>query len=42
MMLSALLALGFTKKSAEKKMEQVFKNHTGEITVEELVRKCLG
>ena len=40
--LSALLALGFTKKSAEKKMEQVFKNHTGEITVEELVRKSLG
>ena len=40
--LSALLALGFTKKVAEKKMEQVFKNHTGEITVEDLVRKSLG
>ena len=40
--LSALLALGFTKKAAEKKMEQVFKNHSGEITVEDLVRKSLG
>ena len=40
--LSALLALGFTKKAAEKKMEQVFKNHAGEITVEDLVRKSLG
>ena len=40
--LSALLALGFTKKTAEKKMEQVFKNHSGEITVEDLVRKSLG
>ena len=40
--LSALLALGFTKKAAEKKMEHVFKNHAGEITVEDLVRKSLG
>ena len=40
--LSALLALGFNKKVAEKKMEQVFKNYTGEITVEDLVRKSLG
>ena len=40
--LSALLALGFTKKAAEKKMEQVFKNQSGEITVEDLVRKSLG
>ena len=40
--LSSLLALGFTKKAAEKKMEQVFKNHAGEITVEDLVRKSLG
>ena len=40
--LSALLALGFTKKAAENKMEQVFKNHAGEITVEDLVRKSLG
>ena len=40
--LSALLALGFTKKVAEKKMEQVMKNHEGEITVEDLVRKSLG
>jgi len=40
--LSALLALGFTKKAAEKKIEQVFKNHSGEITVEDLVRKSLG
>ncbi len=40
--LSALLALGFTKKVAEKKMEQVMKNHEGGITVEDLVRKSLG
>ena len=40
--LSALLALGFTKKVAEKKMEQVIKNHNGDITVEDLVRKSLG
>ena len=40
--LSALLALGFTKKAAEKKIEQVYKNHAGEITVEDLVRKSLG
>lgn len=40
--LSALLALGFTKKVAEKKMDQVIKNHNGEITVEDLVRKSLG
>ncbi|MBT4478459.1 MAG: Holliday junction branch migration protein RuvA [Flavobacteriales bacterium] len=40
--LSALLALGFTKKVAYKKMEQVIKNHEGEITVEDLVRRSLG
>ena len=40
--LSALLALGFTKKVAYKKMEQVMKNHAGEITVEDLVRRSLG
>jgi holliday junction DNA helicase RuvA len=40
--LSALLALGFTKKIAYKKMEQVMKNHEGEITVEDLVRRSLG
>ena len=40
--LSALLALGFTKKVAEKKMEQVMKNYEGEITVEDLVKKSLG
>jgi len=40
--LSALLALGFTKKVAYKKMEKVMKNHEGEITVEDLVRRSLG
>ena len=40
--LSALLALGFTKKVAEKKVDQVMKNHNGDITVEDLVRKSLG
>ena len=40
--LSALLALGFTKKVAEKKVDQVLKNHNGDITVEDLVRKSLG
>lgn len=40
--LSALLALGFTKKVAYKKMEEVMKNHEGEITVEDLVRRSLG
>ena len=40
--LSALLALGFTKKVAYKKMEQVMKNHEGEITLEDLVRRSLG
>ena len=40
--LSALLALGFTKKVAYSKMEQVMKNHEGEITVEDLVRRSLG
>ena len=40
--LSALLALGFTKKVAEKKVEQVIKSHNGDITVEDLVRKSLG
>ena len=40
--LSALLALGFTKKLAEKKLEQVLKNCVGDVTVEDLVRKSLG
>ena len=40
--LSALLALGFTKKVAEKKLEQVLKNCVGDVTVEDLVRKSLG
>ena len=40
--LSALLALGFTKKVAEKKVEQVMKSHNGDITVEDLVRRSLG
>ena len=40
--LSALLALGCTKKVAHKKIEQVMKNHEGEITVEDLVRRSLG
>jgi Holliday junction DNA helicase RuvA len=40
--LSALLALGFTKKVAETKLEQVLKNYVGEVTVEDLVRKSLG
>jgi len=40
--LSALLALGFTKKVAEKKMEQVMKNYEGEISVEDLVKRSLG
>ena len=40
--LSALLALGFTKKVAYKKMEEVMKNYEGEITLEDLVRRSLG
>ncbi|MEJ6748745.1 MAG: Holliday junction branch migration protein RuvA [Flavobacteriales bacterium] len=40
--LSALLALGFTKKVAEKKLELVLKNYVGDVTVEDLVRKSLG
>ena len=40
--LSALLALGFTKKVAEKKIDQVLKNSSEEISVEDLVRKSLG
>ena len=40
--LSALLALGLTKKVAYKKMEEVIKNHEGEITLEDLVRRSLG
>jgi Holliday junction DNA helicase RuvA len=40
--LSALLALGFTKKVAEKKLEQVLKKCVGDVTVEDLVRKSLG
>ena len=40
--LSALVALGFTKKVAEKKLELVLKNYVGDVTVEDLVRKSLG
>ncbi|MGY8987176.1 MAG: Holliday junction branch migration protein RuvA [Flavobacteriales bacterium] len=40
--LSALLALGFTKKMAEKKIEHVLKNNPQELSVEDLVRKSLG
>jgi len=40
--LSALLALGFTKKMAEKKIEHVLKNNPKEISVEDLVKKSLG
>ena len=40
--LSALLALGFTKKLAEKKLEQVMKNQEEEMSVEDLVRRSLG
>ena len=37
-----LKPLGFTKKVAEKKLEQVLKNYVGDVTVEDLVRKSLG
>ena len=40
--LSALLALGFTKKMAEKKIEHVLKNNPQELSVEDLVKKSLG
>jgi Holliday junction DNA helicase RuvA len=40
--LSALLALGFTKKMAEKKIEHVLKNNPQELSVEDLVRQSLG
>jgi len=40
--LSALLALGFTKKMAEKKIEHVLKNNLQELSVEDLVRQSLG
>ena len=40
--LSALLALGFTKKVADMKIEQVIKNSPDELNVEDLVKKSLG
>ena len=40
--LSALIALGFTKNIADKKLSQVLKLHQGEFTVEDLVKKSLG
>ena len=40
--LSALLALGFTKKMADKKVDNVLKNHHEDITVEDLVKKSLA
>lgn len=40
--LSALLALGFTKKVAEVKIGQVLKNTSDEMSVEDLVKKSLG
>ncbi|MBT5858540.1 MAG: Holliday junction branch migration protein RuvA [Flavobacteriales bacterium] len=40
--LSALLALGFTKKMADKKVDNVLKHHHGDITVEDLVKKSLA
>ena len=40
--LSALLALGFTKKVAEMKIDKVIKVSNTDITVEDLVRKSLG
>lgn len=40
--LSALLALGFTKKVAEIKIGQVLKNTSDEMSVEDLVKKSLG
>ena len=40
--LSALLALGFTKKVAEMKIDKVIKVSSTDLTVEDLVRKSLG
>ena len=40
--LSALLALGFTKKVAEMKIDKVIKVSNTDLTVEDLVRKSLG
>ncbi len=40
--LSALLALGFTKKMADKKVDNVLKHHHEDITVEDLVKKSLA
>ncbi|HJM16841.1 MAG TPA: Holliday junction branch migration protein RuvA [Flavobacteriales bacterium] len=40
--LSALLALGFTKKMADKKVDNILKHHHGDITVEDLVKKSLA
>ena len=40
--LSALLALGFTKKVADTKIERVMKQSTQDLTVEDLVKKCLA
>ena len=40
--LSALLALGFTKKTAEVKIDKVLKDTSSDISVEDLVKKSLG
>lgn len=40
--LSALLALGFTKKMAVAKIEQVMKSNPDDMSVEDLVKKSLG
>ena len=40
--LSALLALGFTKKMAESKIAAVMKNNSDDLSVEDLVKKSLG
>ena len=40
--LSALLALGFTKKIAESKIDRVIKSNDSELSVEDLVRQSLG
>jgi len=40
--LSALLALGFTKKVAETKIERVMKKSAQDLSVEDLVKQCLA
>ena len=40
--LSALLALGFTKKMAENKIDKVLKTSDQSLSVEDLVKKSLG